>query len=172
VRAIAISGSPGAHSKSRALAEQMLRGFKQHDIETALIDVSRLPAEALLGRGQAVEIERAVEAVGAAHIVVAATPTYRALYAGALKCLFDLMPQGHLRGKVCIPLQTGAVAEHWLSPQYGLQALFASLEGVAIAGIYATDDEFSDGQPGGALDKRIGDVAMAAYTLARAIHGR
>src|SRR5439155_554291 len=79
--------------------------------------------------------------------VEVAAATYRALYTGLLKAFFDLMPQGHLRGKVCIGLQTGTAREHYLSPDYGLRPLFASLEGIPVAGIYATDDEFVDGAP-------------------------
>jgi FMN reductase len=96
---------------------------------------------------------------------VAATPTYRALYTGVLKAFFDLMPQAHLRGKICVPIQTGASMAHFLSIEYGLPALFASLEGVAIAGVYATDEQFVDGKPGEALLRRIYNVAMAARAL-------
>jgi FMN reductase len=172
VRVIAISGSPRSPSKSRTLAEYLLKSFERIDCETRLVDVATLPAEALLARTQHEEIDRAVAAVGAAHIVVASTPTYRALYTGALKCFFDLMPPSHLLGKICIPLQTGAAAEHALSPDYGLRPLFASLEGVSLAGVYATDAEFVDGEPSDEVKRRIVNIATAALTLARTIHGR
>ena len=90
-----------------------------------------------------------------ARIVIAATPTYRALYTGLLKCFFDLMPQAHLAGKLCIGLQTGIAREHALSPEYGLRPLFASLDGVPAAVLYARDDEFSDGEPSAALRERM-----------------
>src|SRR4051794_30962351 len=100
LRAVAISGSPRAPSKSKTLAELLLRSLAAEGFETQLIDVASLPAEALLARAAAPEMEAALAGVGTAQVVVAASPTYRALYTGALKSFFDLMPQAHLRGKV------------------------------------------------------------------------
>ena len=79
LRAVAISGSPRAPSKSKTLAELVLRAFDAEGFETQLIDVASLPAYALLARAPAAELDAALTAVGAAQIVVAASPTYRAL---------------------------------------------------------------------------------------------
>src|SRR6266508_4184723 len=95
---IAVSGSPRSPSRSKTLAELMLKAFAKAGFETRLIDLATLPAEALLARTQAPDVDDAVATVGEARIVVAATPTYRALYTGLLKAFFDLMPQAHLRG--------------------------------------------------------------------------
>jgi FMN reductase len=165
MKAVAISGSPRAPSKSKTLAELMLSALERDGCATSMIDVADLPAEALLARKSSSEIDAAVAAVGEARIVVAATPTYRALYTGALKCLFDLMPQAQLQGKVCIPVQTGAAPQHFLAVEYGFRPLFASLDGVAISGVYATDDQFVEGQPSEKLRQRINDVALAAIAL-------
>jgi hypothetical protein len=63
---------------------------------------------------------------------------------------------------VCIGLQTGIAPRHALSAEYGFRPLFASLEGVPQSVIYATDDEFEDGQPNAALREKIGNIADAA----------
>jgi FMN reductase len=165
IRAVAISGSPRAPSKSKALAALMLETLQSDRCETQLIDVAELPAEALVARTSAPEVDAAIEAVGKARIVVAATPTYRALYTGVLKAFFDLMPPAHLRGKICVPIQTGGSPAHFLAIEYGLRPLFVSLEGVPIDGVYATDEQFVDGQPEEALRRRIKNVAMAATAL-------
>jgi FMN reductase len=133
---------------------------------TRMVDVAGLPAEALVARASAPEVDAAIAAVGESQIVVAASPTYRALYTGVMKCLFDLMPPGHLAGKICVPVQTGAAAAHFLSVEYGMRPLFASLEGVAIAGVYATDEHFEDGAPSERLAARIEFVAKTAVALA------
>jgi len=133
---------------------------------TQLIDVAHLPAEALVVRGDSAEIDDAIARVGASHIVVAASPTYRALYTGVLKCFFDLMSQGHLAGKICVGLQTGGVAQHSLSPEYGFRPLFASLDGVPWGLLYATDDQFAEGQPGDVLGARIAELARQAVQAA------
>jgi FMN reductase len=131
-----------------------------------MIDVATLPAAALLARGSATEMDHAIAQVGAADIVIAATPTYRALYTGVLKSFFDLMPPGHLVSKICIPVQTGAAAAHFLSIEYGLRPLFTSLDGIPISGVYATDEQFADGQPNDALLGRVRQVAGQALALA------
>lgn len=127
-----------------------------------MIDLATLPAEALVARAQAPEIDVAIAAVGEAQIVVAASPTYRALYTGVLKCFFDLMPQRHLAGKVCVGLQTGIAPQHFLAAEYGFRPLFASLDGAPLAVLYATDDEFTDGQPGEPLVAKIRRLAAHA----------
>lgn len=147
----------------------MLAHLAEHGWATDLIDVAALPAEALLAREASAAIEDAVSMTGAAGIVVAATPTYRALYTGAMKCLLDLMPPAHLTGKVCVPIQTGGTPAHFLTIDYGLKPLFASLGGVSIDGVYATDEQFADGAPNGKLASRVRTVALTADTLARAM---
>jgi FMN reductase len=143
----------------------MLKALASRGCETRLIDLTALPAEALLAREQAPELEDAIAAVGESHIVIAATPTYRALYTGLLKAFFDLMPQAHLRGKLCVGLQTGIAREHALAVEYGLRPLFMSLDGVPLAGIYATDHEFAAGEPSAALVERVEALAVEVMTM-------
>jgi FMN reductase len=171
LRAVAISGSPRAPSRSKTLADFLLARLAEDGCETRMIDVAALPAEALLARAPHAEIDAAVATVADARIVVVASPTYRALYTGALKCLFDLMPPSHLAGKVCVPVQTAASPAHFLAIEYGLRPLFASLDGVAAAGVYATDDQFADGVPDEKLQARMRDVALAAVALGRVTGG-
>jgi len=165
--AVAISGSPRSPSRSKTLAELALTLLAERGYETSVIDLATLPADALLARAESPEIDAAIAAVAEARAVIAATPTYRALYTGLLKCFFDLMPQSHLRGKLCIGLQTGIAREHALSPEYGLRPLFASLDGVAAAVLYARDDEFYDGHPSDELTERLGRVVAEAAFLTR-----
>lgn len=168
LRSVAISGSPRAPSKSKTLAELMLQSLARAGCATDMIDIAELPADALAARAATAQMDAAIAAVGAAHIVVAASPTYRALYTGVMKCFFDLMPPAHLAGKICVPIQTAASPAHFLAIDYGMRPLFASLDGVAIAGVYATDSQFEDGKPADALLARIESVAAAAVSLTRA----
>ncbi len=169
LRAVAISGSPRAPSRSKTLAERFLDALQHLGCETRLIDVATLPAEALVVREASTEIDDAVAAVGQAQIVAASTPTYRALYTGVLKCFFDLMPQAHLVGKVCVGLQTGIAPAHALSPDYGLRPLFTSLDGVPALAIYAIDAEFESGEPSAALTERVRLAAEQAIQLAHGL---
>lgn len=168
MRAVAVSGSPTSPSKSKALAALALDVLAKDGFETELIDLATLPAEPLLVRGSDPAIDDAISTVGEASVVVAATPTYRALYTGLLKCFFDLMPQAHLAGKACVGLQTAAVPHHSLAVEYGLPLLFRSLEGIALPGVYATDAEFEDGQANAELVARVDSAVRAAAAVARA----
>lgn len=166
--AVAISGSPRAPSKSRTLAKSALSELESLGCRTQLIDVAVLPADALVVRAESSAITEAIADVGRARIVVAASPTYRALYTGVLKCFFDLMPQEHLAGKVCVGLQTGIAPQHALSAEYGFRPLFASLEGVPLSVTYALDSEFADGEPSGELMARVSTALRGAVNAARA----
>jgi FMN reductase len=164
---VGISGSPHQPSKSKALLETMLSALSQRGWATELIDLSQLPADALLARSTHPDIDAALASVSEAKIIVAATPTYRALYTGLLKCFFDLMPPGHLAGKLCVAVQTAAIAEHALAIDYGLRPLFMSLDGVPLPGLFATDAEFIDGRPCAALLDRAEKLAGQAVAFAR-----
>jgi FMN reductase len=139
----------------------MLAALGEGGCETRLIDLPALPGEALLARAQSADVDEAIAAVGKADVVIAATPTYRALYTGLLKCFFDLMPPGHLAGKRCIGLQTGIAREHALAAEYGFRPLFASLDGVPLAVLYATDAEFDEGMPGAGLLEQVKRIVGA-----------
>ncbi|MHB8514083.1 MAG: NAD(P)H-dependent oxidoreductase [Dehalococcoidia bacterium] len=171
LRAVAISGSPRTPSKSKALAEMLLADLEGGGCATSPVDVATLPAEALAGRGPSAEVDAAIAAVGAAGIVIAASPTYRALYSGVLKAFFDLMPPRHLVGKVCVPVLTAASPAHFLAIDHGFAPLFASLEGITAPGVYATDDQFADGVPAERLAARVHQVAGVALNLARELAG-
>jgi FMN reductase len=166
IRAVGISGSPRTPSRSKILLEHFLQQVQKLGAETKLIDTAVMPADGLVARTQAQQIDDALADVGQADIVVAASPTYRALYTGVLKCFFDLMPQGHLASKICVGLQTGKAAHHALAAEYGFRPLFASLEGTPLAVLYATDDQFEDDRPNEALSQQLHDMADLAVAAA------
>ena len=165
--ALGISGSPSSASSSRRLVEQALASFSSRGWETDLIDLSALPADALLSRGEDPAVSEALDRVAGARILVIGTPVYRATYTALLKTIFDLMPQDHLAGKVAVLIATGFAAEHMLAIDHGLRPLVASLAGVSAAtGIYATPADFTDGTPGEALAQRLADAVDEALRLA------
>ncbi len=165
--ALGISGSPSSASSSRRLVEHALALLSDRGWETDLIDLSALPADALLSRGEDPAVSEAVDRVAGARILVIGTPVYRATYTALLKTIFDLMPQDHLAGKVAVLIATGFAAEHMLAIDHGLRPLVASLAGVSAAtGIYATPGDFTDGAPGEALAQRLADAVDEALRLA------
>jgi FMN reductase len=167
MRAVAISGSPSPDSTSRLLADRVLELLAERDFATELIDLSALPADALLGRAEDEAVVGALAAIDGASVLVLATPVYRATYTALLKTVFDLMPQAALAGKVSVLIATGYGAGHLLSIDHGLRPLVASLDGLSAAtGIYATSDGVVDGKPVPELDARLSQAANEAAAIA------
>lgn len=71
----------------------------------------------------------------------------------------QLCPPFYFGGASDAAKQVGAI-------EYGMRPLFASLDGVPIAGVYATDDQFVEGRPAEKLLARIETVVAAAVALA------
>jgi len=171
LKAVGISGSPRATSKSRQLVERVLGLFARQGLEIEVIDLAALPADPLLGRGTDPTVATALEAAARAQIVVAGTPVYRATYTGLLKAFFDLFPRDALAGAVGVPIVTGAGPEHTLAVDHGLRPLFASLGARTIAAaIYATDAQFPNGSPEPALLTAVERAAREALSIAGAFN--
>lgn len=111
-RMVTIVGNPRPRSRtldlathaSRALAAALsLRGV-QLDQSRVLDLVTLLPALC----GNAGPLNEMTQAACDADLLVVASPTLRASYAGLLKLFLDLLPRDGLRGAVAIPLMTAA----------------------------------------------------------------
>jgi FMN reductase len=166
--ALGISGSPSSSSSSRRLVELALDRLRANGWETDVVDLATLPADALLARGEHPDVTAAIELVGEARVLVVGTPVYRATYTGLLKSIFDLMPMGHLVGKVALLIATGAAPGHMLAIDHGLRPLIASLNGVSAANaVYALPGDFlGDGAPGPELAAKVESAVAEAIALA------
>jgi len=171
VPVIGISGSPNAGSRSRALLELALAALdKQGAGPSRLIDLSKLPADPLLGRRPDAAVADAIQGVLDAAILVVSTPIYRATYSGLLKVFFDLLPQDALARKVALPIATGGGPAHLLAVDHGLRPLLASVGALVVAtGVYGTDAQFRAGVPEPALVERIERAASEAASLASGV---
>ena len=169
--AVGISGSQGARSKSRTLLERALVALSDRGATATLIDLAALPADALLGRRRADQIDSALGSVSQARIIVASTPVYRATYSGLLKVFFDLLPVNGLVGKTAIAIATGGSSAHQLVIDHGLRPLFASVGAVTTpTGVYGTDSAFENGVPHESLIARLDAAVAEAFTLSERIH--
>jgi FMN reductase len=134
-------------------------------VETALIDLARLHADALLGRRSDADVQRALSLVERSTIVVASTPVYRATYTGLLKVFFDLFPQRALAGKVALGIATGAASEHRIVIDHGLRPLFASVNADVVPGVYATDAELASAERRAAILEQIDQAVSEAVRI-------
>ena len=103
----------------------------------------------------------AVEAVQTADLLVVASPTYKATYAGLLKVFLDRFPPDGLAGVVAVPLMLGAGPSHALAPEHTLRPLLTELGAVTpTRGLYLIDRDYSNP---GVLDpwlaRAVGQVA-------------
>jgi len=83
-----------------------------------------------------------VAEVGAADLVVVASPTYKATYTGLLKLFLDRFAGGTgLRG-VAVPLMLGAGPAHALAPEHLLRPLLTELGAIVpVSALYVLDSD-------------------------------
>lgn len=91
------------------------------------------------------EVAALVEQVGAADLVVVASPTYKATYTGLLKLFLDRFAGGSgLRG-VAVPLMLGGSPAHSLAPEVHLRPLLSELgASIPMRALYVLDRDHDD----------------------------
>jgi FMN reductase len=169
--AVAISGSPSANSRSRALLAAALAQLKGQGVDGTLLDLLDLPADALLARRRDPAVDAAIAQATGASILLLGTPVYRATYVGQLKAFLDLFPQDALAGRVVGLIATGAGPGHLLAIDHGLRPLVASLRGLSAANaLYVTDAQFPDkAQIPDAIAQSLGALTGELGALARGL---
>lgn len=143
MKIVAISGSPSRQSKTARLIDHAAARLAAQDIETQRFSVHDFAAEELLyGNFAADSVKAFQQAVARADGVLIATPVYKAAYAGALKVLLDLIPEGGLAGKPVLPLVSGGSPGHLLAVDYTLKPVLASLKASEIhQGVFAVEQQ-------------------------------
>jgi len=176
VIAIGLAGSPRSPSRSGGLVGEVLRALAERGAQTELIDLSTLPADALLARVSNDDLAAAVARAASANILVLGTPVYRASYTGQLKAFFDLMMPEALVGSVAGLIATGASPIHSLAVDHEMRPLVASLGGLSAArSLYVTDaelDGFPDAPLSDDLAVRVGGLADELVKIAQALSPR
>ncbi|MCR1784938.1 NAD(P)H-dependent oxidoreductase [Nocardioides carbamazepini] len=81
-----------------------------------------------------------VTQVGAADLVVVASPTYKSAYTGLLKLFLDRFAAGTGLNGLAVPLMLGGGPAHALAPEYTLRPILAEL-GATVPGraLYVLD---------------------------------
>jgi len=86
-----------------------------------------------------------VDEVGAAELVVVASPTYKGAYTGLLKLFLDRFPGGSgLRG-LAIPFMLGGSPAHALAPELTLRPVLTELGATVHGrGLFVVDSRYDD----------------------------
>jgi FMN reductase len=123
-----VVGNPRAASRTLAAATTVARRLT--DADPDLLEWQDPTVAAL------------VDQVGAADLVVVASPTYKATYTGLLKLFLDRFAGGTgLRG-VAVPMMLGAAPHHALAAELHLRPLLVELgASVPTPALFLLDDE-------------------------------
>ncbi|MBC9734570.1 NADPH-dependent FMN reductase [Nocardioides marmotae] len=140
-RVAVVVGNPKPASRTLHAATYVARELSGADPDL-VVDLAVL-GPALLDWSSA-EVRGLVEEVGAADLVVVASPTYKATYTGLLKLFLDRFSTTGLRG-VAVPLMLGAGPAHALAPEVALRPLLTEIGGtVPTRALYVLDDAHDD----------------------------
>ena len=140
-RVAVVVGNPKAHSRTRAAATYVATELAGREPDL-VVDLAEL-GTALLDWQDPRVVELVAE-VGAADLVVVASPTYKATYTGLLKLFLDRFATDGLRG-VAVPLMLGAGPAHALAPELSLRPVLTEIGGLVPAkGLYVLDSAHDD----------------------------
>lgn len=152
IRIVCLSGSASAPSKTRALVE--LAGRKAAVLYGATVQTYDLTdLQPSLGQAASLDdldpVARAiVDSLVNADALVVGSPVYKGSYTGLFKHLIDLIDPAALAGKPILLTATGGGDKHALVIEHQLRPLFAFFEAAVLpTGVYASGQDFSEGQP-------------------------
>jgi FMN reductase len=137
---VVVVGNPRAASRTLAAATTVARRLTDADPDL-VVDLATL-GPALLD-WQNPTVTALAEEVGAADLVVVASPTYKATYTGLLKLFLDRFAGGAgLRG-VAVPTMLGAAAHHALAAELHLRPVLVELgASVPTPALFVLDHEY------------------------------
>jgi FMN reductase len=141
-RTAVVVGNPKAGSRTLAAARTVATALTDQapDLVVDLADVG----PALLDWSDP-GVSELVDRVGAADLVVVASPTYKGAYTGLLKLFLDRFAAGTGLSGVAVPLMLGAGPAHALAPELTLRPLLTEL-GATVPGraLYLLDRAYDD----------------------------
>jgi FMN reductase len=140
LRTAVVVGNPRVASRTLAAATTVARRLTDADPDL-VVDLATLGPALLDWQNPAVTA--LAEEVGAADLVVVASPTYKATYTGLLKLFLDRFAGGTgLRG-VAVPMMLGAAAQHALAAELHLRPVLVELgASVPMPALFLLDREY------------------------------
>jgi FMN reductase len=136
-----VVGNPKPQSRTLAAATYLARELAgEPDLVVDLADLG----PALLDWADPA-VSDLVEQVGAADLVVVASPTYKAAYTGLLKLFLDRFAGGTGLSGLAVPLMLGGSLAHSLAPELALRPVLTEIGGtVPGRGLYVVDAQHDD----------------------------
>lgn len=148
VRVVALVGNPRPGSRTLGVAVRAARAVGGLvGAETAeTVDLSGLAPD-LLAAAPPPAVRDALDAVGAADVLVVASPTYKGAYTGLLKVFLDRFPGGALASAVALPLLVMGDPKHSLAVETHLRPLLVELgANVPTPGLALLESQLPDAE--------------------------
>ena len=140
-RVAVVVGNPKPASRTLQAATYLATELAGHEPDL-VVDLAELGASLL--DWQDPGVADLVAAVGAADLVVVASPTYKGTYTGLLKLFLDRFATDGLSG-IAVPLMLGAGPGHALAPELTLRPVLTEIGGtVPTRGLYVVDSAHDD----------------------------
>lgn len=171
LRIVVVNAGLSSESATARLGHALMRSLRDHatrralSVEVTVVDLrplARAVADALTTGFAPPDLQTALDAVGAAHGVIALTPVYRASFSGLFKSFFDVVDEDSLRGTPVLLGATGGTPRHALVTETALRPLFTYLHAPTVTtAVYAATEDWgasaadSDGSGGTRLGTRV-----------------
>jgi FMN reductase len=136
-----VVGNPKPNSRTLSAAEHVARELAgEPDL---VVDLATL-GPAILDWSDPT-VADLVKQVGAADLVVVASPTYKAAYTGLLKLFLDRFAGGTGLSGLAVPLMLGGSPAHALAPELTLRPVLTEIGGtVPGRALYVLDSQHDD----------------------------
>ncbi|HSI46404.1 MAG TPA: FMN reductase [Methylophilus sp.] len=149
LKVTAVSGSYKLPSRTASLVEALTQQLGQHiPIDLHSIELSEIASGLVASydpKHLPVKIQKDIEAIETADLLIVATPVYRASYTGLFKHLFDLVNYEALVDVPVLLAATGGSERHALIIDHELRPLFSFFQALTLPiGVYATEADFEN----------------------------
>jgi NAD(P)H-dependent FMN reductase len=177
---VGVSGAL-AGDKTSIVVSDVLRAARRIDsnIKTELIDLRDYDIDFFNGAPLAdynQDTWDVVQKILSADFLIFGTPIYQASISGALKNLFDHLPEYAFKHKVTGMIATGWSNRHFLVLEYHLRSILSYFKGVIPSGnVFVHNNAFqpeSDELIDERIIERIGQLAEEIIYLQRGINNR
>ena len=140
-RTAVVVGNPKPNSRTLHAATYVARGL-DHEPDLTL-DLATVGGALLDWSDETVA--HLVKQVGAADLVVVASPTYKAAYTGLLKLFLDRFAGSTGLSGIAVPLMLGGSPAHSLAPELTLRPVLTEIGGIVpVRGLYVIDGEYDE----------------------------
>ncbi|GIG15173.1 flavoprotein [Catellatospora methionotrophica] len=168
---VVVTAGIGDPSSTRMLADRAAQRTRDlvarrgGEVTVQVVDLRELAAEvttALTANHVGDRLRLAIEALGRADGVIAATPVYKAAPSGLFSSFFQVLDNDLLIGKPVVLAATAGTARHSLVVDEQLRSLFGFLRTlVAPTSLFAAPEDWAD--PG--LNKRVDRAVLELVLL-------